>query len=191
PEDVNPDKLAIIKSLGARTVFAGVQQDERAIKASEIQSSEGQIFVQAFNDTEIISGQGTCGLEMIEDLPDAEAIYVPIGGGGLISGISAAVKLSGKKTRVIGVQPEGSPSMYRSWRAGALSTIEESKTVADGLKVRKPGDITFAFVRKYVDDIVLVSDSEILNATSKLLKEEHILAEPSGAASLAGLLKTR
>ena len=191
PEDVNPDKLAIIRSLGAKAVFAGVQQDERAQKANEIQESEGQFFIQPFNDIETICGQATCGLEILEDLPEVESIYVPIGGGGLVSGISASVKLSGAKARVIGVQPAGSASMYNSWKAGKLSRLEESKTIADGLKVRKPGEINFSFVKKYVDEIVLVNDPEILHATAKLLKEEHLLAEPSGAASFAGLLKSR
>jgi threonine dehydratase len=95
----------------------------------------------------------------------------------------------GKDTRIIGVQPEGSPSMYESWKKNELLTIPESKTIADGLSVRKPGDITFSFVQQYVDDIVLVSDDEILSATRQLLRKEHVLAEPSGAASLAGYLK--
>jgi threonine dehydratase len=161
-------------------------------KAVEIQNSEGLTFVQPFNDVEIITGQGTCGLELVEDVPKLQSVFVPIGGGGLISGISCAIRLSEHgHIKVIGVQPEGSASMYKSFKSGTLSSIDESRTIADGLSVRKPGDITFSFVKKYVDDIVLVSDQEIIDATSQLLKKEHVLAEPSGAAALAGLLKVR
>ncbi|HZW55809.1 MAG TPA: threonine/serine dehydratase [Nitrososphaerales archaeon] len=197
PEDVVPEKLEIIKSLGARTVFAGIQQDVRAAKAVEIQQKEGQFFIQPFNDSEIVAGQGTCGLEILEDVPDVENIYVPIGGGGLISGIAAAVRLIceerpiKQRVKIIGVQPEGSNSMYSSLRAKQVVSIDESKTVADGLRVRRPGDITFSFVNKYVDDIILVSDEEILAATTRLIVKEHVLAEPSGAASFAAALKAQ
>jgi threonine dehydratase len=189
PESVIPDKLEWIQALGARIVLSGKQQDERARKAEEIMQAEGQIYVQPFNDREIIAGQATCASEIFEDVSDTERLYVPIGGGGLISGIAACAKIMGKNTRIIGVQPEGSPSMYESWKKNELLTIPESKTIADGLSVRKPGDITFSFVQRYVDDIVLVSDDEILSATRQLLRKEHVLAEPSGAASLAGYLK--
>ena len=190
PENVIPEKLEMIRSLGSRTIFAGKQQDERAARASEIQKEEGQIFIQPFNDPEIIAGQGTCGLEILADVPDLDSVLVPIGGGGLISGIALAIKLSSKHScKIIGVQPEGSPSMYESWRNGKLSSIEESKTVADGLSVRKPGDITFSVVKEYVDDIVLVSDKEIIRSASELIKKEHVLVEPSGAASFAALSK--
>lgn len=193
PETVIPDKFEMIKSLGANAVLFGKQQDERARKADEISRNEGQIVIQPFNDVEIIAGQGTCGLEIIEDVPDLESLFVPIGGGGLISGVAAAVKLNEKTShvKVIGVQPEGSPSMYESWKKGELSSIAQSNTVADGLSVRKPGDITFSFVKRFVDDILLVSDAEIMQATYQLLRREHVLSEPSGGAALAGLLKSR
>jgi threonine dehydratase len=191
PENVIKDKFDMITSLGAQAILFGRQQDERSKKAEEIQRKEGQIFVQAFNDEQIVAGQATCGLELIEDLPNVERIYVPIGGGGLISGVALAIKLlSERNVKVIGVQPEGSPSMYESWRKGAVLSIEASKTIADGLSVRKPGDITYSFVKRYVDEIILVNDDEILSATSQLLRKEHVLAEPSGAASFAGLLKS-
>ncbi|MDG6922342.1 MAG: threonine/serine dehydratase, partial [Nitrososphaerota archaeon] len=193
PETVIQEKLKMIRSLGARTVLFGRQQDERQRKAVEIQEHEGQLFIQPFNDLEIIAGQGTCGLEIIEDLPEVESVFVPIGGGGLISGVASAIKLEEKTShvKVIGVQPEGSPSMYESWHKGELASIEQSKTIADGLSVRKPGDITFAHVKKLVDEIVLVNDEEILDATARLLKEEHVMAEPSGAASFAALVKSK
>ena len=189
PENVVPEKLAWIKALGAKVVLFGKQQDERQRKANEIQQSEGYEFIQPFNDFEIITGQGTCGLELIEDVPDVENIFVPIGGGGLISGVALAAKLERPpgRVKVVGVQPEGSPSMFESFQKHEISTIKESKTIADGLSVRRPGDITFEFVKKYVDRIVLVSDEEILGATRQLINREHVLAEPSGAAGLAGL----
>ncbi len=111
----------------------------------------------------------------------------------MISGVSAAIKLDRRSShiRVIGVQPEGSPSMYESWKKGELSSIPASKTIADGLSVRRPGDITFSIVKRFVDEIVLVSDDEIMLATRQLLRKEHVLAEPSGAAAFAGLLKLR
>jgi len=193
PETVVPEKLSMIKSLGARTVLFGKQQDERQMKADEICKKEQLEFIHPYNDLEIIAGQATCGLELIEGLPDVETVFVPIGGGGLISGVASSVKLEKKKghVKIVGVQPEGSPSMYKSYSNHELSSIAESKTIADGLSVRKPGDITFEFVKRYVDSIMLVSDEEIMNAMAQLIKKEHILAEPSGAAAFAGLLKTR
>ncbi|MFI5422016.1 MAG: threonine/serine dehydratase, partial [Nitrososphaerales archaeon] len=193
PENVVPEKLSMIKSLGANTVLFGKQQDERQTKANEIWKAQGLEFIHPYNDVEIIAGQGTCGLELIEDFPDLDTIFVPIGGGGLISGVASAVKLKTTKDRVriIGVQPKGSPSMYDSYSKGELSSIAESKTIADGLSVRKPGDITFEFVKRYVDGIVLVSDQEILDATRQLILKEHVLAEPSGAAAFAALVRAR
>lgn len=193
PETVVPEKLAWIRSLGAKVVLFGKQQDERQRKALELQKSEGYVLIPPFNDYEIVAGQATCGLELLEDLPDVEAIFVPIGGGGLISGVALATKLERPKgrTKVYGVQPEGSPSMHESFKKKEISTIAESKSIADGLLVRRPGDITFQFVKRYVDDIILVSDSEILAATRQLVTQEHVLAEPSGAAAFAGLMKFR
>ncbi len=193
PETVIPDKLEMIKSLGAVPVLFGRQQDERAKKAEEISRDQGQMIIQPFNDHEIVAGQGTCGLEIIDDVPKVEEVFVPIGGGGLISGVAAAIKLNEKtrQVKVIGVQPEGSPSMYESWRKGELSSIPQSKTIADGLSVRRPGEITFSIVKHFVDEIMLVSDDEIMRATYQLLRKEHVLSEPSGAAALAGLLKSR
>jgi len=193
PENVVPEKLAWIKALGAKPVLFGTQQDDRQRKAVEIQKSEGYEMIPPFNDIDIITGQATCGMELLEDLPDVENIFVAIGGGGLISGVSFVAKLLRPRGRgkVFGVQPEGSPSMYESFKKKQLLTISESKSVADGLLVRKPGDITFEFVKRYVDDIILVSEEEILDATRQLITKEHVLVEPSGAASFAGLLKTR
>ena len=162
PTSAVPEKVEMIRSLGARAEFFGTQQDERVKRAAEIQKSEGLTFIQPFNDLQIIAGQGTCGLELIEDVPELQSVFVPIGGGGLISGVASAIKLKASHIRVIGVQPEGSPSMYESLKSGAPSGIAESHTIADGLSVRKPGDINFSLVKRFVDDIVLVSDEEII-----------------------------
>ena len=193
PENVVPEKLAWIKALGATPILFGRQQDDRQRKAAEIQKEEGLVLIPPFNDIGVITGQATCGQEILQDLADVENIFVPIGGGGLISGVSLAAKLEKPKgkIRVFGVQPEGSPSMYESFNKKELSTIAESKSIADGLLVRRPGDITFEFVRRYVDEIILVSDQEILGATKQLITKEHVLSEPSGAAAFAGLLKQR
>jgi threonine dehydratase len=193
PQTVVEDKLEWIKTLGARTVLFGRQQDERKRKAEEIAAAEGQTFVQPFDDLEVITGQATCGLEISQDSPDLESVFVPIGGGGLISGIASFMKMNEKTkhVKVIGVQPEGSPSMFESWKNQLLGSIKESASIADGLCVRRPGEITFSFVRRFVDEIILVSDDEILSATFRLLRKEHVLAEPSGAAALAGFLKIK
>src|SRR5579872_6413901 len=149
PENVVPEKLAWIKSLGAKPILFGKQQDDRQRKAVEIQKEEGRVMIPPFNDIDVITGQATCGQELIEDVPDVENIFVPIGGGGLISGVALVTKLTRPKgnVKVFGVQPEGSPSMFESFRKKQLTTIAESKSIADGLLVRRPGDITFEFVR--------------------------------------------
>ena len=191
PTNVVREKLEMIKSLGARVDFFGTQEDERVSRAREIAKDEGMTLIGSFNEPEIIAGQGTCGLEIIEDAKDIDTIFVPIGGGGLISGIASAVKLSNglNKTRIIGVQPVGAASMFNSWKKGETCPLETTKTIADGTSIRVPGDLTFSIVQRFVDDIILVSDEEILDATLRMVRREHVLAEPSGAESFAGLLK--
>ncbi len=141
-----------------------------------------------FNDPFVIAGQGTVGLELLEDVPDLNTIIVPIGGGGLISGISVAAKTLNPNIGIVGVQPEGAPALYRSWKAGKIVEVDSINTIADGLAARKPLDLTFRITRRYVDDILLVTEQELGEAVLALLREAHILAEPSGAASLAALL---
>jgi len=193
PTTVIPEKLQMIKSLGAQTEFFGTQEDERLSRAKQIEKEQGKTLVKSFNDAAIIAGQGTCGLEVMEALPDIDSIFVPIGGGGLVSGIASAIKLNPdtRNVKVIGVQPEGAPSMYNSWKLGKVTALAATNTIADGTSIRVPGNLTFAIVKKFVDDIILVSDKEILDATRQLIRNEHILAEPSGAESFAGLLKYR
>ncbi|MFQ5836918.1 MAG: threonine ammonia-lyase [Candidatus Bathyarchaeia archaeon] len=188
PENAVKEKVEAIESYGAEVVKYGKDYDEAYSKALEIQKETGTTFVHPFNDPFVIAGQGTVGLELLEDAPDLDTIIVPIGGGGLISGISVAAKTLNPNIRIVGVQPEGAPAVYRSWKAGKIVEVDSVNTVADGLAARKPLDLTFRIIRKYVDDILLVTEQEIGEAVLALLHEAHILAEPSGAASSAALL---
>jgi threonine dehydratase len=188
PENAVKEKVEAIESYGADIVKYGKDYDEAYSKALEIQREAGTTFVQSFGDPFVVAGQGTVGLELLEDVPDLDAIIVPVGGGGLISGISIAAKTLNPKLRIVGVQSEGAPAVYRSWRAGKIVEVDSVNTVADGLAARKPLDLTFGIIKRYVDTVLLVSEEEIGEAVLALLHDAHILAEPSGAASLAALL---
>jgi threonine dehydratase len=188
PENAVKEKVEAIESYGAEVVKYGTDYEEAYSKALEIQKKTKRIFVHPFNDPFVIAGQGTIGLELLEDIPDLDTIIVPVGGGGLISGIAIAAKTLNPNIKVIGVQAEGAPAVYQSWKTGKIVEIDYVKTVADGLVARKPLDLTFRIIREHVDDIILVTDWEIGEAVLALLSEAHILTEPSGAASLAALL---
>lgn len=149
---------------------------------------EKRTFIHSFDDPRIIEGQGTMGLEIAEDLPDADIVVSPVGGGGLISGLLIALKEQRPEITVIGVQAEGSPSMYRSREAGVVQTLPDISTIAEGIAVKRPGDLTFSIVDRLVDDIVLVSDEEIAFAAKTLFKEMKVVAEFAGAASLAAVM---
>jgi threonine dehydratase len=188
PENAVEEKVKAIESYGAEIVKYGKDYDEAYLKALEIQGETEMTFVHPFNDPDVIAGQGTIGLELLEDIPDLDAVIAPVGGGGLISGIAIAMKTMNPNIRVIGVQPEGAAAMYRSWKAGKIVEIESVDTVADGLAARKPLNTSFKIIRRHVDDILLVTDREIGEAVLALLRDAHLLVEPSGAASLAALL---
>jgi len=188
PENAVREKVEAIESYGAEVVKYGKDYDDAYPKALRVQKETGATFVHPFNDPFIIAGQGTVGLELFEDVPDLNTIIIPIGGGGLVSGISIATKILNPKARIVGVQPNESPAVYRSWKAGKIVEVDSVNTVADGLAARKPLDLTFGIIKQYVDDILLVTEKEIGEAVLALLQEAHILAEPSGAASLAALL---
>jgi len=188
PENAVKEKVEALESYGADIVKYGKDYDEAYSKALEIQQEAGTTFVHPFEDPFVVAGQGTVGLELLEDVPNLNAIIVPVGGGGLISGISIAAKTLNPKLRIVGVQSEGAPAVYRSWRAGKIVEVDSVKTVADGLAARKPLDLTFRIIKRYVDTVLLVSEEEIGEAVLALLHTAHILAEPSGAASLAALL---
>lgn len=181
-------KVEATRFYGGNVIIHGKTSVESAAKAVEIQEQVGSIFVHPFNDPYVIAGQGTVGQEILEDLPDIDTIVAPISGGGLISGIALAVKQVSPSVRVVGVQPMGAAAMYESVKRGELYEIESVDTVADGLTAKKVGDLTFSIVRKYVDDIVLVSEEEIGVAVRTLAFSNGILAEPSGAVAMAAVL---
>jgi len=188
PENPNLEKLAAIKALGAKVIQAGKDYEEAYAKALETQRRTGAVFIHAFDDPAIIAGQGTIGVEVLQDLPELDTVIVPVGGGGLISGISAAVKAMKPETKVVGIQSTGAPAIYESWRRQRIVKKKSAKTIADGLASRQPGDLTFQMIRKYVDEMFLVTDSQICQAILFLARKLHIIAEPSAAASLAALL---
>ncbi len=178
-------KITGARSFGAEVVFAGTTTVDRQREAEQLAAARGLTMVPPFDHPWIIAGQGTIGLELLEDLHDLAAVYVPIGGGGLISGIAAAVKRLARAVRIIGVEPAGSAAMAASVKAGVPVTLERTQSIADGLLPLRPGDLTFAHVQALVDDIVLVEDEEIADTVGWLARESHIVAEPSGAASVA------
>lgn len=180
-------KLEQTKAYGAEVILGGRTSEAIKQRAEEVAAERGFAIIPPFNDPEIIAGQGTVGLEILKDLKGARAVVVPIGGGGLCAGIATAIKESHPRVKVFGVEPEGAPKMYESVKAGRLVTLPATQTVADGLKPVRAGELTFEIVSKYVDDFVLVSDSEILSAARSLILKEKLVVEPSGAASFAAV----
>jgi threonine dehydratase len=177
--------------LGAEIVLVGPASDERIAKAEELEQERGLIPVPPYNDEKIIAGQGTIGLEILEDLPDVELVVVPVGGGGLISGIATAIKESRPQAKVIGVEPEFAADAQATLRTGKIQSISgESalRTMADGLRSQSIGPINFDHIRRYVDDIITVKEDEIRQAMKHLLFSARILAEPSGAVTTAAVL---
>ncbi len=178
-------------ALGAEIILAGTTGVERQIKAEELAAQYGYVIVPPFNDEKIIAGQGTVGLEILEDLPEVETVLVPIGGGGLISGVAAALKLSKPQIKVIGVEPALGADAQASLRAGKIVEFpaeQVTQTIADGLRAQYIGEINFELIRRYVDDIVAVSEDEIREATRRLAENPKTVAEPSGAVALAAFL---
>jgi len=189
PETAVKEKVDVIEEYGAGVVKFGKYHSDREAKAREIAGETGATFVPPFNDPEIISGQGTCGLEITEQLDDFDSVIVPVGGGGLISGISIAMKSLNPSARVFGVEPTGAPKMQASLSAGKIVMINEPKSIADGLIPASVGDLTLEACQKNVDGMFSVSDDEILSAMKQLIQEAHIFPEPSGSAPLAVLSK--
>lgn len=181
-------------ALGAEIVFVGPGSMERQAKAEELAAQYGYVIVPPYNDEHIIAGQGTIGLEILEDLPEVEAVFAPVGGGGMISGVAAAVKLSKPSVKVIGVEPELAGDAQASLRAGKIVQFpahEVSQTIADGLRTQSIGAINFEHIRRYVDDIVTVSEDEIRQTVKLLAANSRTVAEPSGAVAAAGFLFRR
>lgn len=186
-ENAVPSKIEAIRGYGAEIRF-GATIDEAFQMLQRHQEESGATFVSPFADPAIIAGQGTIGLELLEDFPEVEQIVVPIGGGGLISGIALAVKSIRPEVRIIGVEPENSRVMYESLRAGKPLHAEVNNSLADGLCAPFTAQLPFSIVQRYVDDVVLVSDEEILDALRLILSRCKLLVEPSGAAATAALL---
>ena len=184
-------KVASTRSFGAEVILHGASYDEACEEALRRRDEEGRTFIHPFDDPVVISGQGTVALELLEQVPDLEAVVVPIGGGGLIGGIACALKETNPKIRVIGVEPEKLPSMLRAREAGSPVTIAAEATIADGIAVRRAGDVTLPLVTRYVDEIVTVDDEEIASAILTLLEREKTLAEGAGAAALAAILQSK
>ena len=191
PEATPLTKISATLGYGAEVVLYGNNYDEAYAHTLELVEERGYTFIHPFNDPRVIAGQGTLGLEVLAQCPEVETIVVPIGGGGLIAGIALAVKALRPDVKIIGVEPEGAAGMKRSMEHGRLETLERVDTIADGIAVRRPGELAFEVVQKYVDDIVLVSDQEIAAALMRFLERCKSLAEPAGAAALAALSNGR
>ncbi|MFC7224443.1 MULTISPECIES: threonine ammonia-lyase [Halalkalicoccus] len=188
PEHAPISKLKATQEYGAEVILHGADYDAAAERAHEIEREEGRIYVHAFDDPMVMAGQGTIGLEILEDCPDVDTVIVPIGGGGLVSGIATAIKEQHPDVRVIGVQAEGAASAADSLRKGSIQEWEHVDTIADGIAVGRIGDLTFEVIRERVDDVVAVSDSEIAIALTALLERSKTLVEGAGAVPLAALL---
>jgi threonine dehydratase len=188
PETAVKEKAEAIAEYGAKVVKFGKYHSDRESKALEISKDTGAAFVHPFNDADVIAGQGTCGLEIFEQLKEFDSIIVPVGGGGLISGISIAIKSLKPSAKVYGVEPVGARKMQMSLKAGKLMKVETPKSIADGLIPSTVGELTLETCRRNVTGVLSVSDEEILSAMKFLVHDAHIFPEPSGSAPLAGLI---
>ena len=182
-------KVEATKAYGAEVVLYGDTFDDAAAKSQELQKKKGYVYIHPFNDEKVIAGQGTTALEIIDDLKDVDAILVPIGGGGFASGVALACKAVNPHVKVIGVEPEGAACMETSFMQGSVATLPMVDTVADGCAVKTPGDLTYAFCKKYLDQIITVSEMEIMSALLSLIEKHKLIAEGTGALSLAALNK--
>lgn len=184
-------KIQAIKGYDAEVIEYGKSFDEAYQKALKIQKEKKMIFIEPFNDMDIIIGQGTIGLEILKHLPDVDIIVVPIGGGGIISGITLYCKALNPKIKIIGVQSEGVKTLYHSFKKGKLEIPEVKDTIAEGIAVKRPGDITFEIIKNNVDDIVTVNDEEIANAILMLMERAKLIVEGAGAVPLAAILNNK
>ena len=186
-ENATPAKIAATRAYGAEVVLHGRIWDEANEKAKELVRTEGLTYISPFDDPQLIAGQGTLGLEIVNAMPDVEAVVVPIGGGGLISGVSMAVKSHNPKIKVIGVESSDGPAMQRSLAAGELVTID-CRTIIDGLRVRRVGDNTFSVCQRFVDEVVTLPDREIFEGMLWVMERCKLVAEGAAAAPVAALL---
>ncbi len=188
PDGAPISKVEATKSYGADVCLVEGAYDDAYQKALELQKESGATFIHPFDDDMVISGQGTIGLEIMEQLPDVDAVIVPVGGGGLISGVAFAIKSLNPNIKVYGVQAAGAPSMYNSLRSHSIETLPSVKTIADGIAVKTPGDTTYSICEQYVDEIVTVTDDEISTAILTLIEQQKLIAEGAGAVSVAAAL---
>ena len=192
PKNASPAKVAATRGYGANVILDGINYDESSSKAKEIAKETGATMIHAFDDPQIIAAQGVVGLEILDDLPDVDEIYVPIGGGGLAAGILIAVKEKNPNVRIIGVQSKSFPSMHDSVKRGSLTASGGGeRTIADGISVKVPGQLTFEIIKELIDEIVLVDDVQITKAMFLLMERMKFVVEPAGAASLAYLISRK
>ena len=189
PETAPQSKVDGARRAGAEVIFAGTTLPERKARAEAEASVRGLTMVPPFDHAWIVAGAGTIGLEILEQCPAAAEVYVPIGGGGLASGTGASIRHMRPGVRVVGVEPAGAARMTASLEAGAPISLSKTASIADGLLAMRPGDVTYAHIRAFVDDIVLVDDDAIAGAVKWLFREARLVAEPSGAASVAAALR--
>ena len=182
-------KVEATRAMGAEVVLHGDSFDDAYAKSLELQQKKGYVYIHPFNDKQVLLGQGTTALEIIDDLKDVDAILVPIGGGGFASGVALATKAVNPQVKVIGVEPEGAACMENSFARGQVSTLSFVETVADGCAVKTPGELTYAFCKKYLDQIITVSEMEIMSALLSLIEKHKLIAEGAGVLSLAALNK--
>ena len=188
PDGAPISKIEATKSYGAEVCLVPGVYDDAYNKALSLRDEEGYTFIHPFNDEYVIAGQGTIALEIIDQLPSLDAVIVPIGGGGLISGIAYTLKSINPDVKVYGVQAAGAPSMYKSVKDGEIEELDKVSTIADGIAVKKPGDLTYEICSKYVDDIVTVTDDEISAAILALMEQQKLVTEGAGAVSVAAAM---
>ncbi|HIH99642.1 MAG TPA: threonine ammonia-lyase [Nitrosopumilus sp.] len=191
PKNASPAKVAATRGYGANVILQGQNYDESYSKAKEIAKETGATIIQAFDDPQIIAAQGVIGLEILEDLPDVDEVYVPIGGGGLAAGTVIAIKEKNPNVRVVGVQSKSFPSMYESVKQNVRTAVGGGSTIADGISVRMPGELTFEIIKNLIDEIVLVDDNEITKAMFLLMERMKFVVEPAGAVGLAYLISKK
>ena len=188
PDNAPLSKIEATKKYGADVCLVPGVYDDAYNKALELRDSEGYTFVHPFNDEDVIAGQGTIGLEILEQVPDVDAVIVPVGGGGLISGVAYAIKQLNPNVKVYGVQASGAPSMVKSVKEGKIKKLASVSTIADGIAVKEPGDLTFDLVSQYVDELVTVTDDEVAAAILALIEQQKLCAEGAGAVSVAAAM---
>lgn len=191
PDNAPKVKVQATRALGAEIVTVGPASDDRKVKAEELAAEFGYVVIPPYDDRDIIAGQGSCGLEIVGDLPDVDLVLAPVGGGGLLSGVAAAVKLTSPKTRVVGVEPELASDGAQSFKAGKIVSFtgeQTARTAADGLRTQSIGELNFAHLQAYVDDVITVTEAEIRQAMRRMIFGARLVPEPSGAVALAAAL---